>query len=42
MKFETSAIHCGTDVDPTSGAIVKPVTMSVTFGSWREFCRANR
>jgi len=31
MKFETCAVHCGTDVDPTSGSIVKPVTMSVTF-----------
>lgn len=30
MEFETSAVHCGTDVEPTSGAIVKPVTMSVT------------
>lgn len=31
MTFETCAVHCGTDVDPTSGAIVKPVTMSVAF-----------
>lgn len=31
MKFETCAVHCGTDVDPSSGAIVKPITMSVTF-----------
>lgn len=31
MKFETCAVHSGTEVDATSGAIVKPITMSVTF-----------
>ena len=31
MKLETIAVHCGNEVDQSSGAIAKPITLSVTF-----------
>lgn len=31
MRLETQAVHAGTEVDPHSGAVVEPITLSVTF-----------
>ncbi len=31
MKFATSAIHCGNDPDPTTGAIMPPIYMTSTY-----------
>jgi cystathionine gamma-synthase len=31
MRLETTAVHAGTAVDPHSGAVVEPITLSVTF-----------
>lgn len=31
MRLETQAVHAGTEVDPHSGAVAEPITLSVTF-----------
>jgi len=31
MHLETRAVHAGTEVDPHSGAVVEPITLSATF-----------
>jgi cystathionine gamma-synthase len=31
MRLETTAVHAGTAVDPHSGAVLEPITLSVTF-----------
>ncbi|KAK4527242.1 hypothetical protein GAYE_SCF37G5164 [Galdieria yellowstonensis] len=31
MKFETAAIHVGQDPDPTTGAVIPPISLSTTF-----------
>jgi cystathionine gamma-synthase len=31
MRLETQAVHAGVEVDPHSGAVVEPITLSVTF-----------
>lgn len=31
MRFETRAVHAGTGVDPTTGAVVPPIHLSTTF-----------
>ncbi len=31
MEFETLAVHAGRTVDPTSGAVMPPITLSTTF-----------
>jgi cystathionine gamma-synthase len=31
MRLETQAVHAGTQVDPHSGAVAEPITLSVTF-----------
>jgi cystathionine gamma-synthase len=31
MRLETTAVHAGTGVDPQSGAVVEPITLSANF-----------
>jgi cystathionine gamma-synthase len=31
MRLETQAVHAGQEIDPHSGAVVEPITLSVTF-----------
>ncbi len=42
MKFQTKAIHVGSEPDPASGAVVTPIHMATTFiqpsaGTWGTF-----